>query len=767
MSARCISTDSARGRVALLLTLLAISVSNAFPSITSSTTRVSKEDADARAAADPRLDVALRILLTRAGEGAAKQVETAEAGTVLEARPASSTGIPVMIRGEVSRAHLEAAGVQPETQAGSVTTASVCMEDLAALLEVPGVQYVECAAALTPQLDVSTSEIEADAVWDGTPPNYSGYTGRNVIIGIVDTGIDLTHPDFRISASQTRIKYLWDQTGLGNPPSGFTYGTEWSQAQINAGASNEIDDNGHGSHIAGIAAGNGRATGNGQPAYRYVGVAPEADLVVVKSKLLLESQILDGVNYVFQKAAALGRDAVVLLAVGNERGAHDGSSSLDAGLSALTGPGKLVVVAAGNYGNQPIHSHVNLGAAGSATITFTIPAYSASPNPEYLDIEGWHNSTAAFKAKLTSPTGQTSNWVNPGVEFTNLTCSDGAFRIQNGTLTNSKGAKQLRVFIWDSDPTLPPRPGTWTLEVQRQSGTTSGVLDAWISDWVLGSGGVAPAFTSQVDYARTVANGATADSVISAGAYTTKVQWINSSGSTSSFSDHPAMQTLAVFSGQGPRRDGVQRPDVAAPGQGVAAALSAAAIAISNTKKVQDGVHWVNRGTSAAAAHVAGSLALLLQESPRLTPSAARIRIKQRARSDSFTGTVPNGAWGAGKLDLVISITGVGPRGNPQLAMSAAFPNPGREMTTFGFVLPPDLGSEEKVQLRIMDVRGRVVTTLRGNSIAGPQQLVWNGRAASGEPAPAGIYIARLEAGARSAMQKFVRLPAGFSSSGP
>ena len=102
--------------------------------------------------------------------------------------------------------------------------------------------------------------------------------------------------DFRTSANQTRVKYLCDQTGVGDT---------------------EPDGNGHGTHIAGITAGNGRATGGGgYRIYRYIALAPEAD-VVVKSYL---HEVIDGVNYIFQKARSLGKDGVVLVSAGNNRG---------------------------------------------------------------------------------------------------------------------------------------------------------------------------------------------------------------------------------------------------------------------------------------------------------------------------------------------------------------------------------------------------------------------------------------------------------------
>src|SRR5262249_39737888 len=145
------------------------------------------------------------------------------------------------------------------------------------------------------------------------------------------------------------------------PPAGYSYGSEYSQASINAGQFGGGDTNGHGTHMAGVAAGNGRGTGNGKPAYTYVGAAPEADLVVVSlpsasAGSITDDKVLDGVRYVFQKAAALGEPAVVLLSLAKCTGPHDGQDPLDLGIAALTGPGKLVCAAAGNYGGKSQHA---------------------------------------------------------------------------------------------------------------------------------------------------------------------------------------------------------------------------------------------------------------------------------------------------------------------------------------------------------------------------------------------------------------------------
>ena len=207
-----------------------------------------------------------------------------------------------------------------------------------------------------------------------TPPTFVGDTGQGTVVGVVDTGIDLANQDFQTIAG-TRIVDLWDQDACPTqdlngcptqPPNsgGYTYGAECSQASINSATCGpflygatcedppdvnndnwlpEEDCDGHGTHVAGIAAANGRAA---SPTI-YIGVAPQADLVIVKSDGSL-ADVIDGVDYVFKVAAARGEPASVNLSLGTYEGPHDGSDMFETMLDALTGAGRLITVAAGN-----------------------------------------------------------------------------------------------------------------------------------------------------------------------------------------------------------------------------------------------------------------------------------------------------------------------------------------------------------------------------------------------------------------------------------
>ncbi|MBD3335956.1 MAG: S8 family serine peptidase, partial [Candidatus Eisenbacteria bacterium] len=300
---------------------------------------------------------------------------------------------------------------RPSIHAGDLATARLTPAAIRRLVARPEVTAVALAVPLDPLLDVSMAETNCAAVHqsDGSiPPAYSGFSGRGVIAGIVDIGIDPDHADFR-TPDGSRIVSLWDQTdGTGTPPAEYDYGSEWTQSQIDAGECPTTDPHGHGTHVASIAAGNGAATGNDQPSYRYVGAAPEADLIVVKSTLQ-DVHVVEAVDYIFARAMRQNRPAVVNISLGNQYGPHDGTAFLDDFINRLTGPGRLVVAAAGNERGDSVHAEVVLDPHSFASITWDLPPYSpgGSTEDDYLYIDGWSPGEAGIAVTVTSPGGAT------------------------------------------------------------------------------------------------------------------------------------------------------------------------------------------------------------------------------------------------------------------------------------------------------------------------------------------------------------------------
>ena len=195
--------------------------------------------------------------------------------------------------------------------------------------------------------------------------------GKEVLIGIVDSGIDYENSDFRNADGTTRILALWDQTlQNGKPPQGYHIGTEFTSEQINEALRMEVreeryrivpsrDTSGHGTAVAGIAAGNGRGSKNG----KYRGAAPEAGLLIVKMGGAGETgfprttQLMRGVDYIVRKAEELKKPVAINISFGNTYGSHDGTSLLERYLNTVSERWKSVIcVGSGNEGTTAGHA---------------------------------------------------------------------------------------------------------------------------------------------------------------------------------------------------------------------------------------------------------------------------------------------------------------------------------------------------------------------------------------------------------------------------
>lgn len=568
------------------------------------------------------------------------------AGTVL---------VNLFIEGTVPPGLLRARGIQVNTVAGRLMTARCPLGLLRALLEMPGVDRVQVAEPAEPYLDQSIPDVNAEVVRTVPPPAFDGQTGAGVLVGIVDTGLDLDHLDFRDASGNTRLVSLWDQTDTGGPPpSGYTYGTEWTAAQIDAGSSREVDVEGHGSHVMGIIAGNGSATGNGQPAYQFVGVAPEADLCVVKTTFSTSS-IADGVAYVFQRASALGKQAVVNLSLGTQAGPHDGTYPQDEVMSSLCGPGRIIVASAGNKGLDNLHGKLVLPPSTPLAMTLNLPSYQKTPGTsnDYLLFSGWYEGADEVSLTIVTPGGITLGPVPTGAELTGQNTGDGYLNIYNGTTAPSNGDNEIYVELFDAFANKTPQAGTWTFTFTPVALGSTGRVDMYLYGNHLGDGSSLAMWVDGLDPEGVVGSPGTADSVIAVAAHTTKDCWTSIDGNRYCWNPRPPLNAIADFSSHGPRRDGAQKPDLSAPGNSVMSSKSAS-YPIPSPYIAPDGQHFNQPGTSMSSPHVAGAVALLLAQ-PYWTGASAgavKARVQSTARSDAYTGAVPNPAWGHGKLDV-------------------------------------------------------------------------------------------------------------------
>ena len=402
-------------------------------------------------------------------------------------------------------------------------------------------------------------------------------TGNGVLVGFVDSGIDLTHPDFQDSNGNSRVLFLWDQTRDEYPPDGYLFGTEYNNEQINEalrmGKTLSKDESGHGTAAAGIACGNGNAS-NG----RYRGIAPEAELIVVKMRknkglYPRTTELLSGIDYCIKKALKFNRPLVLNISFGNNYGSHTGNSLSELYLNRVSLLGRIsIIAAAGNEGASPVHT------SGFLDQTVNVD-FSISERQTSLNMQLWKDYADDVRIKLRAPSG------------TEYTLSDNFG-------TNIETLDQTRIAFYNSAPSPFQRlqeyyfeffpiadnfyltSGVWSLIIEPIS-IKNGAFEMWLPSASSLNG--ATRFLSPDPY-NTLTIPSSANSVITVGAYDAKTN------------------TPADFSGRGAAAmpNLLTKPDLVAPG-------------VSIIVPSFPGGYQTVSGTSFAAPFVAGSAALLME----------------------------------------------------------------------------------------------------------------------------------------------------------
>ena len=402
-------------------------------------------------------------------------------------------------------------------------------------------------------------------------------TGNGVLVGFVDSGIDLTHPDFQDSNGNSRVLFLWDQTRDEYPPDGYLFGTEYNNEQINEalwmGKTLSKDESGHGTAAAGIACGNGNAS-NG----RYRGIAPEAELIVVKMRknkglYPRTTELLSGIDYCIKKALNFNRPLVLNISFGNNYGSHTGNSLSELYLNRVSLLGRIsIIAAAGNEGASPVHT------SGVLDQTVNVD-FSISERQTSLNMQLWKDYADDVRIKLRAPSG---------TEYT----------LSGNFGTNIETLDQTRIAFYNSAPSPFQRlqeyyfeffpiadnfyltSGVWSLIIEPIS-IKNGSFEMWLPSASSLNG--ATRFLSPDPY-NTLTIPSSSNSVITVGAYDAKTN------------------TPADFSGRGAASmpNLLTKPDLVAPG-------------VSIIVPSFPGGYQTVSGTSFAAPFVAGSAALLME----------------------------------------------------------------------------------------------------------------------------------------------------------
>ncbi len=523
-----------------------------------------------------------------------------------------------------------------------------------------------------------------------------GLEGTGSIIGVLDTGADVAHPSLRNEDGTSRV--LWLLT-YGRKPTGKhpeleeEYGCSndepcaiYDQAEIDAllasGDESELPDDeiGHGTHITSIAAGRDED---------YPGIAPDADLIIVgasdESGGVYDSRILTGTRFVFDRARERNQPAVINISLGSNFGSHRGDSELEVGLNEFaSGPGRAIVVAAGNSGDRyrgilPAE-FANFGPHGEYAVTpaadVRIPVLQYPlRQPQRLRgaIYLWIASYPGQQldaAVVTSDDNTLTPWVQPGqaaaVSSSRWNDPDSFdIIILNGTADSS-------------DLDVPPENiviavvGSFrsdrSFEVLLRGQGTARVWASGTGAAAYGQSGLGP-LLPRAQTLGTVQVPATRRELVSVGATTNREEWTDADGND--VGSGASGTGLASFSSKGPNQLGDLKPELVAPGDGVIAAMAAAAdprgLPYSRSQfnaqgscpsgdacYVIDDLHGIGSGTSMAAPIVTGAIALLMQRDSELTMDRAKRFLMAGARPVGNSERADG--WGAGEVDIYAAL---------------------------------------------------------------------------------------------------------------
>jgi subtilisin family serine protease len=448
--------------------------------------------------------------------------------------------------------------------------------------------------------------------------------GNGTVIGIVDTGFDLSHPAFRSNGS-LRVDALWDQTTNERIVGVQNLQARWQPRGDRPGA----DANGHGTHVASIA--------GGSPFSGLGGVAPGARFILVKTDF---QRIANGVKWCFDNSN--GRPCVVNLSLGGHYGAHDGQGVEERVLAQLSGPGRIVVAAAGNEREDNIHIGARFAPSQTETAIFDV-AQNAQPQAV---MTLWYDVRDDFDIALISPGG--IEMPVPSVGTSDSRETDGAvIEIARNVSDRSTSVQTQIVLNFSELVAFDGSLSNWMLRMTCRRAVV-GRLDGWMAGERLA------AFRSgrMLEATRTIGMPATASNVIAVASHVSKNTWISDRGTE--IAPRAVAGRSSRFSSQGPTRDGREKPEISAPGEMITAALAVGSKLAAWPERDNGAMQTLTiEGTSMATPMVTGAVAVLLERIPTLTPADALRALRDGATRDIFMGGLRwTPEYGFGKLSL-------------------------------------------------------------------------------------------------------------------
>lgn len=428
-----------------------------------------------------------------------------------------------------------------------------------------------------------------------------GLTGQGVMIGFVDSGLDLTHPEFLGRDGVSRVVALWDMSAEGTPPAGFHRGAAYSGAEIATGLVSSADQSGHGTAVAAIAAGQS-------------GAAPGASIAAVKLGSSRTTDVMRAVKFLLDQAEAREMPCVINLSYGTNCGSHWGQTLFESYIDQSAQRGRSVVVcAAGNEGSGAHHFQGKLVEGGVVDAEFNV-----STQREHVYLSLWKSFADEAAFELVLPNGQTTGLLTEGIRFLRF----GAIRVSvfYAVPTHYTTSQEVLLYL---DAAPGGLNGLWKLRCYGKK-VSDGRFNVWLPTMEEVTDRTA---FLQPEPNLTITLPATALFPISVGGF------------------RPDTETISPFSGRGVQDcAGRSLLDIAAPAEGVRSA------------KVGGG-YDIFTGTSMAAPFVSGAAALMMEWG--IVQGNDLFLYNQRVKAFLCKGAIrspylsyPNPQWGYGRLNL-------------------------------------------------------------------------------------------------------------------
>lgn len=576
--------------------------------------------------------------------------------------------------------------VEHPTKGYKIATGLILLDRLDDLAAIDHVVQVEGPRRMHQELNYSLPEIHATAVHTGTPSRK----GDKVVVGIIDSGIDWRHGSFVNDDGTSRILAIWDQmlpfqAGDNRGPNnvGVVYTRDQLTQALRGNGTVRTKDvnarnerNGHGTHVAGIAAGNGRPPTCCHITKTYAGVAPNADLIVVRYNYrgwteIGENQwLVQALDYILGFLDAIDKPKVINISLGDNIGPHDGTTTVELAIDAHVATGdflhhpQIVVKSAGNEGAAS--HHVQGSVPGTSHIDIEFKIGEGQESRTILDL--WYDRAGTINLTVTAPGGATSGTVNHGTDHPANAASPPF--IANPTATANRQSRveidgtingehnrdnNFRITIFDPPQGSLPH-GDWKLNLANPNAAAVN-FHCWIQRDTNTS--FLPPITPADGKIR-----ATSDSTLSIPGTATQVIAVANHQSRTDCCNCWPSTGIEPSSSRGPVARGAatnRKPDIAAPGLEITSAKADAANLRGNCCDCCPDacccLYEDMTGTSMAAPHVTGAIALLLEENPRLTRADIVRHLQATARDRPAGGW--DATWGGGKLNIEAALAAV------------------------------------------------------------------------------------------------------------